>query len=387
MSRYPKNIRRLLTLAIAVLCSAVGGDAESPVQTAGSSEQADGGEWEFRGTAGVYAKYNSNLTLVDEQSTDRDQKDAFIGEPSADLRLSRGGGPDWWLDLGFSGRADLHSEHVEENWFFNRGYLSLGRALGEDSINFSSEIRYFTVPDRDQFDFLRHTGLLTYKKVFSPLWQLRIGYDNIITRYPESRRFNYSMNGLFVEIRNTWNLDFSTYYVYDFQAYQGSADPLENNPNHSPSEGDRHTGKIGFDWLISGTQTLSGTYLFQRDVSEVGGQQIGDFEGLEDSQDFESEFDFGKHKITLLYSRRLSRRLMLSSYAEWIRKKFDSEDDPPFPRGTRIDKLFLSSTHLKIRWSEDLTLRIRYLFRLNQSSLGSQDYRDHILFFGPEYRF
>ena len=339
------------------------------------------------GTLGVYAKYNSNLTLVDEKSTGFDRKDAFVGAPAADLRLARSWGPDWWLDLTLSGQADWHTEHAEENWFFNRAHLSLGRAFGEDSVNLSSEIRYFAVPDRNGFDFVRHTGLLTYKKVLSPLWQLRVGYDNIVTRYPNGRSFDYSMNGFFAEIRNTWSLDFSTYYIYDFQAYRGSFDPLENNPNSSPDEGGRYTGECGFDWLLSGSQMLSGTYLFQLDVSEAGVNQIGDFTGHEDSQDSEAEFDLSKHKVTLLYSHRINRKLTFSSYAELIRKKFHSEDDEPLPRKRRIDSLLLSSTYLKVRWTRDLSFKIRYLFRTNQSSLDSQDYRDHIIFIGPEYRF
>lgn len=350
---------------------------------------APGGEGEdrasFRGTVGLYAKYNSNLELT--ESWGGKLEDAFIGEPAADLRLTKTWGPDWWLDLEFSGQADFHAGHTEENWYFNRGRFSLVRALGEDAISLSSEVRHFTTPGRDQFDFFRHAGLLSYKKTLSALWQVRIGYDNILTRYPRSRSFNYAMNGFFAEVRNTWSLGFSTYYSYDFQAYRGSFDPLENNPNASPDEGTRHTGEIGFDWLVSSAQTLSGTYLVQSDVSEVGVRQIGEFEGREESQDLEAEFDLGKHKATLLYSHRLNRRLLLSSYVEWLHKGFDSEDDPPAPRMRRTDTLWLSSTHLKFNWSEELAFKIRYLFRANQSSLASQDYRDHILFLGPECRF
>ena len=63
------------------------------------------------------------------------------------------------------------------------------------------------------------------------------------------------------------------------------------------------------------------------------------------------------------------------------------EDDPPVPRKKRTDALSLSSTHLKFRWSGDLSFEIRYLFRANRSSLDIQDYRDHIIFVGPKYRF
>ena len=339
----------------------------------------------FRGSLGLYSKYNSNLELA--SAVVRAREKAFIGEPALDLGLTKSWGTDWWLDLEFSGQADFHGQHTEENWYFNRGHLSLVRALGEDALSLSSEIRYFTTPGRDRFDFLRHAGLLSYRKTFSARWQLRLGCDNIITRYPASGNFDYSMKGVFAEIRNTWSPGFSTYYSYDFQAYQGSFDPLENNPNASPDEGARHTGELGFDWLISGGPTLSGSYLFQSDVSEKGVRQIGEFEGHEGSQDLEAEFDLGKHKGTLLYSHRLGRRLVLSSYVEWLRKRFDSEDDPPSPRPRRTDALWLSSIHLKFNKSKTLAFRFRYLFRANQSSADSQDYHNHLFFLGPEYRF
>lgn len=368
-------MKRCMAILAAVCAAAARLEAE---EIAGMEDQHAA---RVEGTVGVYAKYNSNLDLSSEKGTGR--RAALIGEPAADLRLAKTWGPDWWLDLEFSGQADLHAEHAEENWFFNRSRLSLGRALGEDALNLSSEFRYFTVPDRNRFDFFRHTGLLSYKKILSPLWQMRIGYDNVVTRYPQGGNFDYAMNGFFAEVRNTWNAAFSTYYAYDFQAYQGSFDPLENNPNTSPDEGARHTGELGFDWLISPAQTLSGAYLFQSDVSEMGVQRIGDFEGREESQESEADFDLSKHKATLLYSRHLSPRLTLSSYAEWIYKNFDEEDELP----GRTDALFLSSTHLKIRWSGDLAFKLRYLFRSGQSSLDSQDYRNHIVFLGPEYRF
>lgn len=172
------------------------------------------------------------------------------------------------------------------------------------------------------------------------------------------------------------------------QSYAGSFDPLENNPNSSPEDGFQHTGRIGFDWLISGTRTLSGTYLYQVDRSQLGVRRIGEFEGQEESQDSEAEFGLTKHKATLLCSQRLGERLALSSYAEWIHKQFDDEDDSASPpRPGRHDSLFLSSTYLTIGRSEGLVFKLRYLFRMNQSSLAAQDYRDYLLIAGPEFRF
>ena len=40
---------------------------------------------------------------------------------------------------------------------------------------------------------MHHTGLLTYKKVLSLLWHLRVGIDNILTRYLHNRDFKFCL--------------------------------------------------------------------------------------------------------------------------------------------------------------------------------------------------
>ena len=348
---------------------------------------ADRETWRLSGTLGLYAKYNSNLDLIDPQSSGRDRQGAFVGEPSVDLRLARSWGRNWWVDLGYAGHTNFHAANRDDDWYFNRGQISLGRALGRNSLYLSSEIRQFSEPRGDQVDFVRHTGLVTYRHVLSRLWQIRVGYENIATHYPGNRELDYGVNGGFVEVRNTWGPRFTTYYSYDRQSYEGTANLRENNPNASPEDGSRQTGRIGFDWLFSTRHTLSGTYTFQEDVSESGGQQIGGFEGHEGSQDYEAEFDLYKHKATLLYTWRASKTITVSAYEEWIRKNFDEEDDLEIAREERTDVLFLSSTYATVRLTDRLLLRVRYLFRMNKSSSAAQDYTDHILFAGPEYRF
>jgi hypothetical protein len=247
-------------------------------------------------------------------------------------------------------------------------------------------VRYFTVPDKSRFDFLRHTGILSYKQVLSNLWQVQIGYENINAQFPDNPSLDYSVNGGFVEVRNTWDFNLSSYYSYDLQFYEGTANPQENNPNAAPEDGLRQTVRLGFDGLFSARHVVSGTYVFQDDRSEFE-HLFGDFEGQEGSQDQETEFNLSKHKATLLYSYRPSSRITLSAYEEWIYKNFDDEEHGEFPREGRTDFLFLSSIHSKIKLTDDVLVKLRYLFRLNQSSLASEDYVDHIVFIGPAYAF
>jgi hypothetical protein len=291
--------------------------------------------------------------------------------------------------VAYSGHANLHSEHEEENWYFNRTRLSLVRRLGGNGIHLTSELRHFTVPDRDAFDFARHTGILSYKHTLSPLWQLNVGMQNITTRYPQTRSLDYGVNGAFIAAYRTSSFNLSSYLSYDLQVYEGTSNLQEFRDVSAPEDGVRHTLRTGFDWLVSARQTLSATYMYQIDTSEsvIGLDQIGTVEGTEDSQDSDAEFDLKKHKATLLFSRRVNDKVTISAYEEFIIKAWEEEEEFTVLQNARDDVLFLSSLFVKYKWSDRTHLKFRYLFRTNDSSFSANDYIDHIVFVGPEVRF
>jgi hypothetical protein len=244
---------------------------------------------------------------------------------------------------------------------------------------------YYTVPDRDTFDFFRNAALLLYRRPLTDRWQLRAGYESIITRYPQSRFFDYTVHGLLVELRTRWSLGLTTYYLIDLQRYAGTATPQDAEAEASPEDGERAMLRVGFDWLIGGS-SLTGTYSVQEDEGDLGVQQIGDIEGPVGSQDNEAEFDLVKRKATLLYAVPLTGRLVLSSYAEWIHKRFDDEERLKLALPRRTDTLYLTATDLRIRIDEALSLKLGYLFRGNSSSVDLLDYGNHILSAGLTYR-
>jgi len=381
-----KQVRRWGGGALLVLLS-----ASSAVRAAegGPAPEATEDAVKFSGTAGVFAKYNTNLNLSNGEGAGAGTKEAFISEPTANLLLAKSWGPDWRLDVAYSGHANLHSEHEEENWYFNRTRLSLVRRLGGNGIHLTSELRHFTVPDRDAFDFARHTGILSYKHTLSPLWQLNVGMQNITTRYPQTSSLDYGVNGAFIEAYRTSSFNLSSYLSYDLQVYEGTSNPQEFRDVSAPEDGVRHTLRTGFDWLVSARQTLSATYMYQIDTSEsvIGLDQIGTVEGTEDSQDSEAEFDLKKHKATLLFSRRVNGKVTISAYEEFIIKAWEEEEEFTVLQNARDDALFLSSLFVKYKWSDKVHLKFRYLFRTNDSSNGANDYIDHIVFVGPEFRF
>ncbi|MFP6647409.1 MAG: hypothetical protein VCF24_28195 [Candidatus Latescibacterota bacterium] len=202
------------------------------------------------------------------------------------------------------------------------------------------------MPDRDTFDFFRNVALLSWRRPLSDHWQLRAGYEGILTRYPQSPSFDYSVHGLFAELRTRWSLGLTTYYLVDLQSYSGEASPQDAEAEASPQDGRRGMIRVGFDLIFAGSHSLSGTYSLQEDEADLGVQQIGDIEGPNGSQDNEAEFDLIKQKATLL-SFPLSRRLLLSTYAEWIRKDFDDEERRQQRLPKRTDTLLFSATHLR----------------------------------------
>ena len=356
--------------------------------SAGASAPSAGPDNDYivSGAIGVAAKYDSNLNLIRKTSAN-DLAADFINEVLGRLSVKRGIGNRAWLETRLAGLANWHVENTEKNWFFGRIGLSLGYPFGKSDLGFSNELRNYTIPKEDDVGFLRNTAILTYRRTLSPRWQWHMGYENIATFYPENTPFNYIVNGAFLEVRNTRSVDFSTYYAYDFQFYQGSYDAELDDPTGSPEEGFRHTFKLGFDWVFD-RNVLNVSYLFQMDNSSGEGLNLnGGFEGNEESLDVDAEFDFVKHKATLLYSRRLSGKLTLSSYGEFILKDLSDRHSPALGLHDRNDTLFLSSTYLKYKLKTDWLLKVRYLLRIRQSSIDSEDYQDHLLFFGTEYRF
>ena len=78
--------------------------------------------------------------------------------------------------------------------------------------------------------------------------------------------------------------------------------------------------------------------------------------------------------------------LLLSSYAEWIHKAFDDEERLKQRLPKRTDTLLLSATHLRIRLDTNLSMKLRYLYRSNRSSVDLLEYGNHILSVGLEFR-
>ena len=354
----------------------------SVVMAAGAED--DTSAWTVRGAVEGSARYNSNLTLLSADGP-VEPKSTFLTELNGRVSASRTIGA-WRIDSQFNGLANLHESYSARDWFYSRGRVGVRRSAAGGTAELTSETRYYTVPDRNTFDFLRNVSLLSWRRHLSERWQLHIGYEGIVTRYPQSPFFDYTVHGLLAELRTRWSLGLTTYYLVDLQSYAGEAQPQDAEAEASPQDGRRAMARVGFDWLFAGRHALSGTYSIQQDEADLGVQQIGDIEGPDGSQDNEAEFDLVKQRATLLYSVPLSKRVLLSTYLEWIHKGFDDEERLKQLLPRRTDTLLLTSSHLRIRLNSDLSLKLRYLYRGNRSSVDLLEYGNHIGSVGFEFR-
>jgi len=351
---------------------------------------ANENERSVSGVVSVGVKYDSNFDLLSEDmpanaEEDEEIEDAYITEITALLLFRSPWISPWHLELELYGLTNLHQQ-IDDSWCLGRGKLYIGYGFGENTISLLNEARYFSEPDDTEFDNFRNTAALVYKRVFSPLWQGRIGYENIMHLFPDNDFFNYMINGGFVELRNTWLPAFSTYYSYNYQYIQGSGEIDE--ASNAPEDGHRHTGEIGFELFFARKNSLIGAYTYQIDENDNPmPARIGEIQGEDENLEEEVEFNFVKHKGMLLYSHRFNDRFTLSLYNELIHKTFPKRDADlyPYPRERR-DVLFLTSAWLTARLVGNAYGKIRYLYRMSESNIDMHDFQDHIIYLGLEYR-
>ncbi len=339
-------------------------------------------DWQVRADGELSLKHNSNLTLVDDKTFYT--KDDLLTELDGSLG-ARGTLGGWRVDSQVSGVANLHREFDQENWYFGRSRVGLRRGLGAGTAEISNEARYYTLPDQDDFDFLRNVLQLAYRHALADdRWQLRGGYANIHTRYPNRSVFNYTVHGLLLEARRRWGYDLTGYGQLDLQRYIGTATPAEVVA--SPRDGQRLGLRLGMDGLFAGRHSVSVIYTFQSDEADLGLKRIGDPENPESTQDIEAEFDLDKHKVTLHYGVPIGRHWLVSSYTEWIKKGFDDEIDVADPFRGRRDTLLLSALHLRYRINRIWSVKLRYLYRSNDSSIARADYKAHLISLGLHWQ-
>lgn len=355
-----------------------------------NAQEAKKEEKSLHASVGIAAKYDSNLELTNKEVTGEDLKDSLGWEMTANLGLEKKFGQNWWLDADLFTIANWYLER-EESWYFGKGSCYVGHSIGDHMVSVFDQIRYFVLSNEteaNEFDFVRNTAIVAYQYALSPFWQLRTGYENLLTFYPGFSFYNYLVNGGFVELRNVWTLTFSTYVTYDFQVYQRDFTNAEH-PDGDAGLGFKHTGKVGFEGFFLKKNVLIGTYTFQIDRSlSEGVSQVEAFEGEEESLDVEAEFNYLKHKGTLLYSHRFNDRLSLSFSEELIYKRFvEGEEDLLEWEFLRSDILVLSSIFLKVGLFEHWSAKAKYLFRMGESSVHANDFYDHLVYLGIQYGF
>jgi hypothetical protein len=349
------------------------------------------------GKVGVTGKYDSDMTLTLGQYGQKAHSDDAIEEVSATVELDKTVNENWHLNLEIQGLGNWPLENRNSTWYVGNSNLYIGYARDKNTISLLDTSRYFTVPGDRHFDFFRNSATLSYKRVLSERWELGIGYENIANAYMKNADLNYILNGGLLELRNPWTPLLSTYYTYGFHYYRGKMGASQEDGTSSLSGGFRHTAEIGLDWVFAGKNNVTAAYIFQVDNSEQDNWvQHGDFQGDQGSLESEADFNFIKNKGTLLFSHRFNKRFSLTLYNEFIYKHYLSRALEGNPVDTlngvevvpaRTDMLFLTSAWLSVRLLNDVFGKIRYIFRMNESTQNEYDYTNHIGSIGLEFHF
>ncbi|HPQ71751.1 MAG TPA: hypothetical protein PKW95_21680 [bacterium] len=400
--------RRIVLLTILLLVFS------TVVVHADDTQENDGS---LSGVVGVAAMYDSHFDLANEFPNDTDGEDEFIYQLDAKLGMKYSWGSNSRLEFDLQELAYWPYFHTEKSWYVSNGNLYFGFFFGANSISMLDSVRYFVPAEKEETDLFRNSFTMAGKHKFSNLWEGLLGYENIINLHFDSAGNDYSMNGGFIELRNTWTPLVYTYYSFDCLYYIGNnqmTDPAILSP---PNDGYRYSGKVGFDALFGIRHYLQGSYTFQRDRGDylrpamIGNTNVADnqmqppppdgrrppptpleqvrgFEGEQASLEVDAEFNYAKHKATLLYSIRFNERFSASLYNEFIHKDFIPNGDmPPYFDGDRTDRLFLVSAWFTARTFGQLYAKTYYVLRANIPSDDEDGVQEHIASVGLEYRF
>lgn len=379
-------MRAMRTVAIGVLLLTLG------LPIFGLAEEETPKIWS--GQVSAAAKYESNVDLlsddIPEESPDFEKIDsARVVEVVAAVGYRSSWTSPWHLEASLLGLCDVFVESISDTWAVGRADLTTGVSFGANEFGVSSEARYFTEPDDSEFDNLRNNASTYYRRYLSDVWQIGVGYKNVVHVFPDSAVFNNGAHGGYGEIRSNWTPGFSTYGRYEGLYFQGRGEMDDEGRLGAPSRVVRHSGEAGFEAYFASRHALIGAYsYFTDDAEDDGASQIGEIQAEAENLESEAEFDLSRHKATMLYSVRLGERFALSFYNELQAKSFNQPIlDVDRKVRDRDDFLWLTSTWLKARLTGELYGTARYLYRMNESSTRRFEFEDHIGLAGMEFRF
>jgi len=378
--------------------------------------EEEGAAGPLTGAVGFAGMYDSNLDRAWNMPGNDDAEGDFIYQLDAKLGWTLAWGGHWRMALDLHSLADWPLQDTDDSWFIENGEFYLGSSFGANTVSMLNNLRYFTTPDNEMLDLVRNAVTVTGKRAFSQRWTGLVGYENFLNHHPENSPFDYVMNGGLFEIRNTWTPLAYTYYAFDCLYYMGSR--LSPNPllPRPPADGYRYSGEIGFDVLFALRHDLQGSYSYQMDRGSYlkgkapasagplppppGGQQgeqkpppmpleqVGGFEGEQTSLEVDDEFNYAKHKASLLYSLRLDDRFSISLFNEYIYKDFLVTANAPVSfRDDRTDRLFLTSVWITARIQDRLFAKAYDVYRMNWPTNDSEIVEEHIVSVGLESRF
>ena len=341
--------------------------------------------WDFEATVSAGAKYDDNLALTSQEDPVADPQSDVVGAFGAAGRMRYAKGR-WDLDGGLRLRAELPTEQTRLRRF--AGDIDMYWAFDitpADRLQFAAEQRCFLEPDVEIYDHCRSYAAQTYRRIFSPSWQLHLGTDTLTSTYVDNTALEYSATGFFVELRNPWTTSLATWLRSTTQLYHGGFRAQSGDEGAAPENGHRNTLELGLDWRAGPRLSLLSALRLQSDVApESELREVESSKNRDDGLETDAAFNFRNARATTLVSWLVHRRLSWAAYGEVMVVSFV---EGGADEAAREDLRILGSSWLKLRLTDGgLAARLRYIFRFNESNVDAEAYQNHIVYLGLEQR-
>lgn len=348
--------------------------------TAGAQESG----WQLDGAARVAEKYDNNLDLTALESPQEKSADA-VTELGGRVQGSYTGSA-WDLNLGGRLRGDMPNSTPSRTRLYVASDVYIAWQFATNhSLSFQSQGDCFAQFDDGALNVCRVDNAIAWRWAIGERLVLRLGIEDHEALYFGDADLDYSINGLFLEVRVPWSYRFSVWARADalsyHQFFKGQTEAEEE-----ADEGDRASLELGFDWVPTSGLTIVGLVQGKVDESNNPRRQVGGPDFPDNTLDTDAQFNFRKVRATLLTSWRIHPKWRLGAFGEVLRIAFFDVPDPIDAEPARVDVRWLLSGWLSYALTDQDHVQLQYLVRQNHSSEPGLDFDNQIISLGIERR-
>lgn len=338
--------------------------------------------WAFDRHVRIAEKYDNNLDLTALESPRETRADA-VTELGGRLQGTYTGST-WELSLGGRLRGDMPNSSPSRTRLYSASDVYLAwQFTTNHSLSYQSQGDCFAQFDDNALNVCRVDNAIAWRWAIGERFVMRLGIEDHEALYTGSADLDYSVSGLFLELRVPWSYRFSIWTRIDaltyHQAFKGQSEDDED-------EGDRASIELGFDWVPTSGLTIVGLVQGKVDESNNRVRQVGGPDFPDNTLDTDAQFNFRKARATLLTSWRMHPKWRLGAFAEVLGIAFFDVPDPIDVEPSRTDVRWLLSGWLSYALTEQDHVQLQYLMRQNHSSEPGLDFDNQIISLGIERR-